>query len=80
MLGAALQKQGRLVAVGYAGHNMPAVRAGENGSRGSRFRAGRGVANAVVVQRDGKIVFAGDQRPDLRITNAPIGQIGRAHV
>jgi uncharacterized delta-60 repeat protein len=35
-------------------------------------------ANAVAVQRDGKIVFGGDQRPDLRITNALIGRLSQS--
>ena len=66
VLGVALQKDGRLIAVGYAGHTMLVQRLGKNGSRGSRFQAGRGVASAVAVQPDGKILVAGTTSPVIR--------------
>lgn len=67
VMGVAVQKDGRVIAVGYSGRSMLVERLGTNGSRQGRFSAGRGVANAVVVQPDGKIVVAG--------TTAPVSQL-----
>ncbi len=59
VLGLATQKDGRVVVVGYSGPNMLVMRLGTNGSGGTSFHAGRGVATAAAVQGDGKIVVAG---------------------
>ena len=57
--GLAALKAGGVVTVGYAGRNMLVVRLSKTGAHGAPLRAGQGVANAVAIQPDGKILVAG---------------------